>query len=173
MGKRGPKKTPAELQALRGNPGRRPLGNLEVLPAAVRRMPRRPGWVQGKARTLWEGLGPELLKAGLLTRVDAPMFAILCQVWSDWRDARRRRDEEGDVIVTATGYRAATAEYFIERQLRMDFVRLASEFGLSPSARTGLTTTVDDRGNVLQEWLKQKLMRAASRPRRAEATKKS
>jgi len=165
MGKRGPKSEPDTLKSMRGNPGRRRLGNLVELPAAVRRMPRRPSWLQGKGRTLWEGLGPELLTAGLLTRVDAAMFALLCQVWSDWRDARKRRVEEGDVVVTSTGYRAATAEYFIERQLRQDWVRLANEFGLSPSARAGLNANVDEKGNALQEWLKAKLARAAAAPR--------
>ena len=151
------------MAALKGNPGRRPLGSLVELPRAVKRMPRRPAWLQGKGRTLWESLGPELLRVGLMSAMDAAVFAVLCQVWSDWRDARSAREREGDVIVTSTGYRAATAEYFIERQLRMDLIRLAGEFGMTPSSRSGLHAASDEQGSVLQQWLKAKLAKAQER----------
>jgi P27 family predicted phage terminase small subunit len=120
--------TPARLQLLRGNPGKRPLRN-EPKPAIAAECPQPPEWMMGAyAKQEWARLGPELHRIGLLTVADVAVFAAYCQSFHHWRVAeelaRKRRDgAEGRLLAQ------------IARTAGGDMVRFAGQLGMTPVAR--------------------------------------
>ena len=73
MAKRGRKPKPTALKKLEGNPGKRPLNELEPLPQVT--MLRCPNWLEPEAKKEWRRLAPVLIGAGILTGADAVPFA--------------------------------------------------------------------------------------------------
>jgi phage terminase small subunit len=74
---RGRKPIPADLQRLRGNPGK---GRLRVLVARL--SPSKtdpPPWLKGPALKEWQRIVPELHRQGLLTTLDMAMVAGYCE----------------------------------------------------------------------------------------------
>ena len=65
MAKRGRKPKPTALKKLEGNPGKRPLNELEPLPQVT--MLRCPNWLEPEAKKEWRRLAPVLIGAGILT----------------------------------------------------------------------------------------------------------
>ena len=106
----GRKAKPTQLKIIQGNPGRRPLNRHEPKPSGDAAMPYH---LNGRAAAIWEELAPELRRLGLLTSVDARMFAVLC-----------------DLLAGAEGEPLLSGVHLA--QLRA----LAAEFGMTPSART-------------------------------------
>ena len=88
MGRRGPKPTPAALNALRGNPGHRPDNPEEPKPSLPTSL-TAPGWLKAEGRAIWEELTPELLRLGLLTQIDVSVLAAACRWWAIYRRADR------------------------------------------------------------------------------------
>src|SRR5947207_2015256 len=81
--------------------GRRgPIAQKKVieLPSDLAAMPDPPKGLSKEARALWKQVGPELHKMGLLTRIDASAFQMLCEIWADLCDVRRMIDREGLTI---------------------------------------------------------------------------
>ena len=73
MAKRGRKPKPTALKKLEGNPGKRPLTELEPLPPIS--VLRCPNWLLPEARKEWRRLAPALINMGVLTLADAIPFA--------------------------------------------------------------------------------------------------
>ena len=73
---RGRKPKPTALKKLEGNPGKRPLNELEPVPPTVAL--RCPNYLLPEARKEWKRLAPILMGMGLLTAADAvPLCGIL------------------------------------------------------------------------------------------------
>ena len=84
--KRGRKPKPTALKRLEGNPGKRPLNELEPVPPTVAL--RCPNYLLPEARKEWKRLAPILMSMGLLTAADAVPFAGYCQAYARWREAQ-------------------------------------------------------------------------------------
>lgn len=145
MGRRGPKKTPVNLQKLRGNPGKRPLpggakgkkGAAPPPPEAP--VPPPPAWLAGEtARRYWEWLAPRLAGQGLLEEIDHDHLAALCDAWQEVADC--------DAVLADIGAYQTTESGFIvlhpavnRRTKALERVRkLSADFGMSPAARASL-----------------------------------
>lgn len=138
-GRSGRKPKPTQLKLLHGtfrpdraNPNEpRP----EIAPPPV------PAWLTGEARRLWEEIVPELVALGILSRIDGPSLACYCSAVADLARARRVIQLHGkgqDVLQKWLAIQATAM-----RQVR----EFASEFGLTPSARTrvsGAPPTLQD-----------------------------
>ena len=59
MAKRGRKPKPTALKKLEGNPGKRPLNELEPMPQVT--MLRCPNWLEPEAKKEWRRLAPVLI----------------------------------------------------------------------------------------------------------------
>lgn len=95
MAKRGRKPKPTALKKLEGNPGKRPLNELEPLPQVT--MLRCPNWLEPEARKEWRRLAPVLIGAGILTGADAVPFAGYCQAYARWKEAEQEVTKLGMV----------------------------------------------------------------------------
>ena len=167
MGERGPAPKPTHLKLLEGNPGKRPINQNEPKPRPL--MPQRPSWLTGEAKKCWERLAPICSRMGTLTEADGEAFASLCMSWADmvdnWRivkewkrQAKTSAKEKGKmdlgaVMKTATGYLQQIPEVAMYRQASKEFRAWCGQFGLTPSARTGLTVDGDDPDDDMENLL--------------------
>ena len=144
--RRGPKSKPSGLFALEGGKSRR---SREGEPQPSPRPPRPPRELTKRARKLWRLWAPEAERMGVLTTVDGPAFAMLCQCYADYLDLRALlanmparvyslRDKEGRDRQLIPVPQVAMA-----RQAMADFLRCAAEFGYTPSARADVSVPRD------------------------------
>ena len=70
---RGRKPKPTAVKELEGNPGKRPLNELE--PKPKKKAPKCPGWLDAEAKTEWRRVAKQLEELGVLTEVDMAAFA--------------------------------------------------------------------------------------------------
>src|SRR5687767_4695112 len=89
MGRRGPRKEPAALTILRGNPGKRPIPEQPDLPEAEA-SPADKGGLTGVALEEYERLRPVLIDAGVLTSVDEWVFEQYCRLTGELADLEKK-----------------------------------------------------------------------------------
>ena len=137
MAKRGRKPKPTALKKLEGNPGKRPLNDLEPLPQVT--MLRCPNWLETEAKKEWRRLAPVLISAGILTSADAVPFAGYCQAYARWREAEEQVSRLGMVYKEKDTERVRPNPYIaIARAAFAEVKSLAAEFGLTPANRTAI-----------------------------------
>lgn len=134
--KRGRKPTPTALRVLTGNPQHRPLDLREPQPDPS--PPRCPSFLSREARKHWREIVPELARLGLLSRVDAGALEGLCDAYSQFRQASEFIKQHGMVYRSSDGQLVKTPHVAIARNALAIYIRIAVEFGLTPSSRTGL-----------------------------------
>ena len=141
MGKRGPKPQPTILKIAKGNPGKRRLNENEPRPAADAIQP--PDWVIGKSLEKWQEVVPKLVGMGVMTNADIDTIARYCTMHEQYvkylEQVRRGldvlviRDDKGKVK-----YMQSTPAATMMTKLAASMLRIEQEFGLTPSARTGI-----------------------------------
>lgn len=156
MGKRGPRKQPTALRILRGNPSKERLDTGEPQPPADQIAP--PDFCTGEAADKFRALAPQLHALGVLTNVDLDALGRYCVLHVEWKkhlaicqrggDVLIGRDESGRVKYTQVGPSATLVNKYGAQLLR-----LAQEFGLTPSSRASMTTTAAGSGDPLSAWL--------------------
>ena len=98
---RGRRPKPTALKKLEGNPGKRPLNELEPVPPVVSL--RCPNYLLPEARKEWRRLAPILMNLGLLTAADAVPFAGYCQAYARWREAQDEITRHGSIYKDGDG----------------------------------------------------------------------
>lgn len=138
----GRKPKPTALKQLEGNPGKRPLNSSEPKPGGV---PDCPSHLDRIAKSEWKRVSQELIAVGLLTSVDRAILAAYCESWSRWVQAtkllRQQEVEKGRsmlVIATQNGNAIQNPLIGIINTASEQIRKLATELGLSPSARSRL-----------------------------------
>jgi len=129
---------------MRGNPGKRPLNESEPTPRSDDISP--PNWVTGVAREKWDNVVPKLLGMGVMTNADVEAIARYCTMHEQfvkYLDQCRRgldvlviRDDKGKVK-----YMQSTPAATMMTKLAASMLRIEQEFGLTPSARSGIVAT--------------------------------
>lgn len=127
----GAKPKATALKALAGNPGKRSLNRKEPKPRPG--IPVRPYYVKGSARKEWDWAVKEI-PPGVLTMADRPMLALYCIV-------------QGHIVDGTLAGRAPNAALVAQARV------LASEFGLTPSARSRMSVDPVKEVNPFQELL--------------------
>jgi P27 family predicted phage terminase small subunit len=135
MGRRGPKKTPAPIKKARGT-FRPDRDSGAQLPEAVV-VPDCPAFLSDEAQSLWHRLGPNLVKAKLLTDADVMAFALLCQAWADWIYALEKVEHYGITSITDSGSIYQHPAVGVRNKAWTAVMKGCQEFGLTPSSRSG------------------------------------
>ena len=120
---------PTTLKLIEGNPGKRPLPENE--PTPYPKAPECPDDIDSGAQDVWKRLGPKLERLGLLTETDGDLFSMLCQirsrlVWIHQEIDKGDESKRSFLLKEERLYSALLRQY-------------ATEFGLSPRGRVGLT----------------------------------
>ena len=149
---RGRKPLPSNVVRLRGNPGKRRLNHAEPRPAP--RLPTCPACLGEAARKEWRRLSKELGELGLLTGLDRGMLAAYCQAHALWVEAVASIERYGTMVKSPNGYPMQSPYVAVANKQVDIMVRIAAEFGMTPSSRTrirvGETTTEDPFETFLQ-----------------------
>jgi phage terminase small subunit len=122
----GRKPKPTALKVLQGNPGKRPLNKAEPKPVGP---VTRPTFMGGRAAELWDEYAPKLIELGILTSVDAHMFAVWCSLMAD--------------------FETDPTEFNANRISQMR--ALASSFGMDSSSRSRMVIT-PPKTDTEDEW---------------------
>ena len=133
---RGRKPKPTALKLLDGTRADRINHNEPAMPPASI---EPPAWLDDRAREHWGELAPVLQSARLLTIGDRQALALLCEAFS------RFRSEPAN------------------EKARDLYRRMLVEFGLTPSSRSRLKTTVEPARDALAEFLAKADGRASRR----------
>ena len=141
----GVRPVPTKLKLLRGNPGKREVYP-EPEPLVPDLLPAPPEFLSDYAMQEWRRMVVELYRLQLLTMADLHPLAAYCQAYGRWRTAEEtlKRMAENDPVTHALivkGYAKNPIQNPIVKiadRAAADMVRYASEFGLTPVARTRL-----------------------------------
>lgn len=128
MGNRGPKPVPTAVLSHRGS-WRAKIKPNE--PKPQNGTPQCPQWLNGEAKKIWKKIVPQLVRNGIMTKLDGFAFARYCLYSVLWLKE-----------LSNPGRTEATLERYAN-QLN----RLEQSFGLTPSARTSLNADVSEKGD--------------------------
>ncbi len=136
----GRKASPTALKLIKGNPGKRAINKAEPKPKAVR--PRKPAHIDAKAKRYWEDLCKILEDMGVLTIADGKALEMLCDAYADYRDCQAIVKKEGRTYITfsVAGDKLIKAHPAVSQasDAWKRVKSMMSEFGLTPSSRSGV-----------------------------------
>ena len=105
-------------------------------------LPPCPKWLPRGAKKYWAELGEQLVTAGLISVVDGDVFAVHCDTVAKYGEVTRKLKRLEDAIdKTPQGYQVQSVLFTIRSKLHEQLVKTAREFGLTPSARSGIKDT--------------------------------
>ena len=150
----GRKAKPTALKILEGNPGRRRLNERE--PKPDKKAPPCPKWLEDEAKKEWKRLAKALERMGVLSELDMAVFAAYCQAYGRWKQAEDKITDGNLVFLTPSGYPQQNPYLSIAQQNMRLMHRFASEFGLTPAARSRIIAGsdkdfADDMDNLLDD----------------------
>ena len=158
MGKRGPKKTPTNILKLRGSERAKDRPKNEPIPKQG--MPQPPEFLGGEALAEWGRKAPLLYEQGTLTLIDDTALAAYCEAYALYVEAL---DECYDVelgrtrmlVKRANGDEVKNPVLLILNRARSQMIKLAAEFGMTPSGRTGINVPKPKtkKETKAQKWL--------------------
>lgn len=170
MGQRGPRKQSATVHVLRGNPSKKPLAELlgELHPEVE--LPDFPSWLYPEAKKEWKRIGIELVRYGLVSKLDRAALVLYVQAWARmvWAEKSLQRavkeaDEarleaeaknqiykggDGYMVPTVNGNLVYSHHYVIATRAAQQVKWYLDLFGLSPSSRARVTPS-DNRQREL------------------------
>ena len=163
MGARGPKKLPANVHVLRGNPSKLSVSDLlgDLNPEVE--TPDCPKHLWPAARKEWNRISVELETYGLISKLDRAALALYCQAWARWvwaeemltRNMKAAANKEaeatakglewkggdGFMIPTPNGGFAYSPYWVAARQAADQVDKFLASFGLSPSSRSRVSAS--------------------------------
>lgn len=138
MSRRGPPPLPSAVKRARGTyRPHRARGE----PVAVPGRPKPPDFLGDDARREWNRIVPLLEQRGLLELVDRAILTGYCQAWGEIAEASRTLAEQGTTTIGPKGQLVAHPELRRLEVARQALRQYAQEFGLSPAARSRVTTS--------------------------------
>lgn len=138
---------PTHLKLIEGNPGKRKLNANEPKPEPE--LPLPPSFLSAEAKEEWWRVATELYQLKLLTGLDRAALAAFCQAYGRWQQAEeaiaslatRGMLGSGLMIKTTNGNFIQNPLVGTANKAMADMVRYAAEFGMTPSARSGIDTS--------------------------------
>jgi len=159
MGKPGPKPTPKEILANRGSwrakKKDKPKLSITKFPEAGAQegRPDIPPWVKGEALTEWNWICGRLENMGILAEVDRTMLELYVKAYLEWREAdklvksllvktNQKTTTKADGTIEESGGNIIQHPALSIRNNAWERLKkVCAEFGMSPSARAGLSIT--------------------------------
>jgi P27 family predicted phage terminase small subunit len=156
MGQRGRPKQPTALRILRGNPGKRPIPENEPQPAADAIEP--PAWVTGPALDKWHEVVPKLVAMGLMTNADTDTIGHYCVTFVEWLKHLGLCQRGADIIVMKdeagkVRYAQVSPSATLVHKMGAQLLKIAREFGMTPSSRTGIASNEAGQNDPLAAFL--------------------
>ena len=155
MGKRGPPKQPTVLRLLKGSPSHHRKNKLEPLPDKDAITP--PEYLAGASLAKWNQVLPGLITTGVITNADVETLARYCTMYEAWLQCLRQVRRAGDwfAVYDKTGKMVnakSTPSALMVVKLAASMLRIEQEFGLTPSARSGIVGTQAKQRDDMQDF---------------------
>ena len=118
-----------------------------------------PTHLSKAAKKEWKRIAPELEKLGLLSHIDMAALAAYCQAYGRWVEAEKKLKEIGHPLYKSKNGTVTTSPWLWVANKALDqILKFASEFGMTPSARTRIHVEKpkEDEEVKLDRFLKQK-----------------
>ena len=152
VAQRGRKPKPTAVKVLEGNPGKRSLNTGE--PKPEKKAPRCPAWLEDEAKKEWRRMAKQLEHLGILTEIDMAAFAGYCQAYARWKEAEEFSTQHGTIVKTPSGYWQQVPQVSIAQTYLKIMNKFCEQFGLTPSARSRISTdSGEDKQNDEMELL--------------------
>ncbi|WP_193063448.1 phage terminase small subunit P27 family [Oceanobacillus oncorhynchi] len=144
MSNAGRPSKPTNLKILQGNPGGRPLNENEPVPVTEEDVPKPPSYLSTHAKNEWKRIVPEMQRLGIFTAIDHPSLAGYCQAYGRFIEAEKILKKEGLTFKSPNGYVQQRPEVSISNNALKTMREFASQFGLTPSARSRIDTSAGE-----------------------------
>ena len=146
---------PTALKLIEGNKGKRGLNKHEPDPEYLENL-TAPDYLSDAAKAVWDEVAPDLRRAMLLTKIDAPMLAMGCNAIAQYRVAARHAADnlvkakmveptDGDGPAVATGEHV-NPWLIVQSMSFKQAMGVFQQFGMSPSARARVS--VNPQGDL-------------------------
>ena len=173
MGQRGPQPLPGNVHLLRGNASKKPTAALfdELRPEVE--LPDCPSWCWAEAKKEWKRISAELLRYGLVSKLDRAALVLYVQAWARmvWAEkrlaraikladqAREEAEARGEEYTGGDGIQVKTTNgnftyshyWVVQRHAAQEVNRYLALFGLSPSSRSRVSTSDNRQGSLFGE----------------------
>ncbi|MBD2704179.1 phage terminase small subunit P27 family [Spirosoma sp. BT702] len=118
-------------------------------------MPTPPEWLTDYAKDEWYTQTAELEALRILSTMDLSMLAMYCQQVGIFRQAQEEMKREGNelVVTTPNGALQPNPLLGIANKAADLALKIAGQFGFTPSARTRIGTPVKEEEDPLAELL--------------------
>ena len=137
---------PTNIKLIQGNPGKRPISSGTLSPDIS--IPKCPDHLNSDAKEEWSRVTPLLMNLKVISEIDMAALALYCQSYGRWVEAERKIDEmrkkggDGLLIKSPNNYPIQNPYLAIANRSMEDCYKYLQQFGLSPSARTRVTISV-------------------------------
>ena len=103
-------------------------------------VPSCPSFLDREAKAEWRRTTLLLKTMGLLTKVDRGAMAAYCEAWSEFVALSAQVRKSGHVSVTDNGNEVQHPLVGAKNKASERMLKVACQFGMTPSARTKITT---------------------------------
>lgn len=135
---RGPAPTPSEILNARGSWRAETRKDEPALPVKA---PPCPPWLKGEGKKEWGRVTKLLVAMGVVAEIDRALLAFYCEAWAEFIEAADYIEENGHTVTLESGYVAIHPMVGVKNSAFERCVKIAAQFGFSPSARTRLRAT--------------------------------
>jgi P27 family predicted phage terminase small subunit len=138
---RGRKPIPVEQRRLEGRDvSHRPLPEPLLVAGRpeLQELADPPEHLTAAAQDFWRDIVVQLVKVGMIDRVDRPALELICTTWDEYTKADRVVREQGFFAAGPTGTIKEHPALKMRRLARAEFFKYAEQYGLTPMARTRL-----------------------------------
>jgi P27 family predicted phage terminase small subunit len=142
---RGPKPRPTRLKLIDGvtNPRRLNLREPEYAPLDLSVVPDE--LVDEIARSEWTRIAPLLSVRGHVTAVDRSTLLAYCELYARWRRLEHEARVHPMIVRAPTGYPIPSPAVAMANRAFSLMLRAASELGITPSSRSRVSASGDER----------------------------
>lgn len=141
---KGPRPVPTQLNKIRGNPGKRAVNKQEPKSVPVSADVPPPEHLGEIASDTWKQMVAMLAGSRVITELDLMALELYVTAYQTYREAHMKLAEEGPIVVSPrSGYPVQSPHLGIANVAHGQMVKLAAEFGLTPSSRSRITTVKD------------------------------
>jgi P27 family predicted phage terminase small subunit len=133
------------MRVIEGNPSRRPLPENEPQPVVPIKLADAPEYLTENAKQEWGEIGPPLHRLGLLTEIDLPVFEMYCLARGNVVAATEEMKSTTMTITTDKGNEVQNPIIGILNRSIEISLKLATEFGMTPSSRSKVTATKTEK----------------------------
>lgn len=137
MGDRGPAPKPTNLKLLHGETRPSRINASEPRPRPA--LPDAPSWLSDDVRAVWDRVVTELRHMRVVTAADTDALVVYCQAVVHHREACEQVNRDGLMMIGQKGELVKNPAMQFVRDQAVLIKVMASQFGLTPAARVGLT----------------------------------